>query len=114
TVHVVHAVGGPITSVAVERQVERAGIDGVRAGRVAAVGVGPVGVQQLVLVIETPGARDGLATDQLAQAVRAAVGEPVAAVLTQRALPVDIRHNAKIGRPELARFAARKLSRSRR
>ena len=35
-------------------------------------------------------------------------------VLFHPRFPVDIRHNAKIGRPELARFAARKLSRSRR
>jgi hypothetical protein len=32
--------------------------------------------------------------------------------LFRRRFPVDIRHNAKIGRPELARWAARKLRRS--
>ncbi len=32
-------------------------------------------------------------------------------LLFHRAFPVDIRHNAKIGRPELARWATRKLGR---
>ena len=34
--------------------------------------------------------------------------------LFHRGFPVDIRHNAKIGRPELARWAARKLGARRR
>ena len=35
------------------------------------------------------------------------VARPVAAVLTVRQLPVDIRHNAKIGREKLAAWAGR-------
>ena len=50
-VHVIHAAGGPITSVPVERIVERE----LNIGRVAAVGVGPVGTQQLVIVVEQAG-----------------------------------------------------------
>ncbi len=101
-VHVIHAPDGPITSVPVERSVERT--LGLR--RVAAVGVGPVGTQQLVVVIEDPAAGDGAADSDVATAVRDAVGEPVASVLTVSALPVDIRHNAKIDRVEVASWAS--------
>ena len=50
TVHVIHGESGPITPVPVERAVER----GLGVARSAAVGVGPVGVQQLVVVLEDP------------------------------------------------------------
>ncbi len=101
-VHVVHGVDGPITSVPVERAVERA--LGVR--RCAAVGVGPVGSQQLVVVLEEPGVASGAAGAEAADRVRAAVGHPVAAVLSAPSLPVDIRHNAKIDRAAVAAWAA--------
>ena len=39
---------------------------------------------------------------------------PVRTILYHRGFPVDIRHNAKIGRPELARWATRRLRRGRR
>ncbi|MCU0260645.1 MAG: hypothetical protein MUE78_06465 [Ilumatobacteraceae bacterium] len=42
--------------------------------------------------------------------VRSAVDHPVAAVLQRPALPVDIRHNAKIDRTELAAWADRVLA----
>jgi olefin beta-lactone synthetase len=100
-VHVIHAPTGPITSVPVERTVERT--LGVR--RSAAVGVGPEGSQQLVVVIEDADASDGPADSKQAAAVRGAVAEPVAAVLTTRRLPVDIRHNAKIDRAAVAAWA---------
>ncbi len=54
-VHVIHSARGPITSVPVERVVERT--LGLR--RVAAVGVGPIGSQQLVIVIEDAEASEG-------------------------------------------------------
>ena len=38
--------------------------------------------------------------------VRASVAADVAAVLLTRSLPVDIRHNSKIGREKLAAWAA--------
>jgi acyl-CoA synthetase (AMP-forming)/AMP-acid ligase II/pimeloyl-ACP methyl ester carboxylesterase len=106
SVHVIHAVAGPITPVPVEVAVER--LDAVE--RVAAVGVGPVGCQQLVVVIEDREAADGLASDALAGRVRAAVEHPVAAVLTLGALPVDIRHNTKIDRTAVAEWASAVLS----
>ena len=105
SVHVVHTDRGPVTPVPVEVAVER--IDGV--DRCAAVGVGPVGCQVLVVVLEHDGGDDGLAPAELATAVRAAVeatvAHPVAAVLQVTALPVDIRHNTKIDRTLVARWA---------
>jgi acyl-coenzyme A synthetase/AMP-(fatty) acid ligase len=104
-VHVVHTVAGPVTPVPVEQAVEA--VTGV--SRSAAVGVGPHGVQQLIVVLERPG-RAGLADDATARTVRSAVDHPVAAVLQRPALPVDIRHNAKIDRTELAAWADRVLA----
>lgn len=102
-VHVVHSERGPITPVPVEVTVE-ATVDGVE--RCAAVGVGPAGCQQLVIVVERPdAATDGLADPSLTARVRAAVSHPVAAVLQVRGLPVDIRHNTKIDRTALAAWA---------
>ena len=112
SVHVIDAAGGAITPVPVERAVERAlSPDGrVTAGRVAAVGVGPAGCQQLVVVVERKEEEPGLAGRELAAAVRAVVTDPVAAVLLSRRLPVDIRHNAKIDRTAVADWAADTLS----
>jgi olefin beta-lactone synthetase len=100
-VHVIHSVDGPVTPVPVERMVERA--LGLR--RSAAVGVGPVGGQQLVVVLETPGAPAGVADSDVTTRVREIVGRPVAAVLVVAQLPVDIRHNAKIDRARVADWA---------
>jgi acyl-coenzyme A synthetase/AMP-(fatty) acid ligase len=101
-VHVIHSAHGPITSVPVERVVERT--LGVR--RAAAVGVGPIGSQQLVIVIEDPETGEGPADAEVASWVREAVEAPVASVLSVRQLPVDIRHNAKIDRVAVASWAA--------
>lgn len=106
SVHVIQSDAGPVTPVPVEVAVEAA-VAGVQ--RCAAVGIGPVGCQQLVVVIERAG-DDGLADTALAAQVRAAVDHPVAAVLQVAALPVDIRHNTKIDRTLVARWAAGVLS----
>nr|WP_228512518.1 alpha/beta fold hydrolase [Clavibacter sp. VKM Ac-2872] len=102
--HVITTSAGVLTSVGPEQRAETA--PGV--GRAAAVGVGPAGVQQLVLVVETtPAARRvGLADPGLAAAVRAAVGVPVAAVIVVPVLPTDVRHNSKVDRAGLGRWAA--------
>ncbi len=60
------------------------------------------------MVVETEAARTGLAPDGLRDAVRAVVGD-VPAVLTVAALPVDIRHNSKIDRVRVGRWAQRVL-----
>ncbi|MEM9516807.1 MAG: alpha/beta fold hydrolase [Actinomycetota bacterium] len=107
SVHVITAVE-PITPVPVERAVERR----LRGTRVAAVGIGPAGRQQLAVVIEQRGA-NGLASTDIARVVRSAV-EPldidVAAVLAVAEIPVDIRHEAKIDRAAVARWAERVLA----
>ncbi len=104
SVHVIETVRGPVTPVPIERAVERA----VPAPRAAAVGVGPGGCQQGVVVVE--GGDDGLAPDDLTAAVRAAVDVPIAAVLTAGRLPVDIRHNSKIDRAAVGSWAGAVLA----
>ena len=100
-VHNIDSATGAITSVPVERIVETS----LELARVAAVGVGPPGCQQLVVVVEDPHRTDGLASTDLTERVRSVVGQPVAAVLSRRSLPVDIRHNAKIDRTAVAGWA---------
>lgn len=103
SVHVISAASGPITPVPVERAVERR----LRGTRVAAVGIGPIERQQLAVVIEQRGA-NGLASTDIAHVVRSAVeplGIEVAAVLAVAEIPVDIRHEAKIDRAAVARWA---------
>ena len=119
TVHVISGADGPVTPVGVEQRVQRALRGGHpvagTAGRstVAAVGVGPAGTQQLVVVLA--GSGGPLASPELAAAARRAAGLPVAAVLVKDALPVDIRHNSKIDRVAVADWAADVLAgRSRR
>ncbi len=118
-VHVVSSPRGPVTPVGVEQLVEE--LPQVR--RAAVVGVGPRGTQATVVVVEpVPGSGGrgsaravvpGLAEPALAAAVRATaagITRDVSAVLTVPALPVDIRHNSKIDRTRLARWAAGVLS----
>jgi hypothetical protein len=111
-----------MTPVGIEQRVE--GLDGVSAA--AAVGVGPAGAQVVVLVVVPASAdraplrsrsrlprRSGrlrLADLPLADAVRAAAGVDVAAVLVAPRLPVDVRHQSKVNRGEVARRAARLLA----
>jgi acyl-coenzyme A synthetase/AMP-(fatty) acid ligase/pimeloyl-ACP methyl ester carboxylesterase len=111
TAHLVHSADGPVTPVGVELRVEE--VDGVRSA--AVVGVGPVGVQQVAVVVvpDRPAARPGaplLVDDALTAAVRAAAGVPVAAVLGTGALPVDIRHASKIDRTRVAAWAEQVLA----
>jgi len=100
-VHTVDTSNGIVTSVPVERLIERK----LDLARVAVVGIGPAGVQQLVVVVEDASGTDGLASAALTERVRSVVTDPVAAVLSLRALPVDIRHNAKIDRRLVAEWA---------
>jgi len=101
--HVVTTADGVLTPVGPEQRIEA--VDGVRRAGVA--GTGPTGTQQVVAVVETEPAvrRPGLAEPGLAAAVRAAAGVPVAAVLVVPVLPTDIRHNSKVDRARLARWA---------
>jgi acyl-coenzyme A synthetase/AMP-(fatty) acid ligase len=102
--HVLTTPDGPLAPVGPEQHVER--VPQVR--RAAVVGVGPAGVQQPVVVVETvPGSseRPGPASAELTAAVRAACPVSPAAVLVVRQMPTDIRHNSKIDRTRLATWA---------
>lgn len=106
-IHLIATSSGPVTPVPLE--VAAATVPGVR--RAAAVGIGPVGVQQVVLVLELETPAEGAAPMEMAAQVRAVCApQVVAAVWTTKALPVDIRHNAKIDRAALARTMERTLS----
>ncbi|NKG22298.1 alpha/beta fold hydrolase [Paeniglutamicibacter terrestris] len=109
--HVLLTPNGPTTPVAAEHAAES--VNGT--GRAALVGVGPAGTQAAVLIMETvpPAKRSAPATPELARAVRAAVaatGTSVSAVLVVPELPTDIRHNSKIDRAALARWATQTLA----
>lgn len=88
-----------------------------RVWRSALVGVGPRGRQRPVIVIETwPEQRPNSRRDwQLLAAELRQIGKAnpltadIADILWIRSMPVDIRHNAKIFREQLAVWAARKL-----
>ncbi|MFT4167264.1 MAG: alpha/beta fold hydrolase [Microlunatus sp.] len=108
-VHVISGPTGPITPVGIEQRVEAV----PEVELAAAVGVGPAGTQQTVVVlVPTAGAspRRPLAPAALASSVRQAAGSPIAAVLVTDRLPVDIRHASKIDRARVAQWAERVLA----
>jgi acyl-coenzyme A synthetase/AMP-(fatty) acid ligase/pimeloyl-ACP methyl ester carboxylesterase len=106
-VHVITTADGPLTPVGVEQRIEAE----APVTAAAVVGVGPCGTQQVVAVVVPDSAAPvGLAARELATAVRAAAEVSLAAVLVTKALPVDIRHAAKIDRQRLARWAERLLA----
>ncbi|MGN8049065.1 alpha/beta fold hydrolase [Curtobacterium sp. 22159] len=106
--HVVTTPHGVVTPVGPEQRIE--GVPGVRRAGVA--GIGPSGTQQLVAVVETDRGvrRPALAEPALADAVRAAAAVTLAAVLVVPALPTDIRHNSKVDRTRLSRWASSVLA----
>jgi len=104
--HVITTAEGPVTPVGIEQDAET--VDAV--SRAAAVGVGPVGRQVVVAVVEAGARRPGLASPELTDAVRSATAQPLAAVLVAPTLPTDIRHNSKIDRSRLAAWAERLLA----
>ncbi|MEG9248570.1 alpha/beta fold hydrolase [Arthrobacter sp. Soc17.1.1.1] len=109
--HVITSAAGVLTPVGLEQVLET--LDGVRLA--AVVGVGPAGTQAVVAVLETDtaGARPRLADAALAAAARTAAsgrGVDLAAVIAVPALPVDVRHNAKIDRARIAAWSGRFLS----
>ncbi|MBF4607656.1 alpha/beta fold hydrolase [Curtobacterium sp. VKM Ac-1393] len=108
--HVLTTPDGVVTPVGPEQRIED--VPGV--GRAGVAGIGPRGTQQVVAVVETTGGRrarrPALASPALAASVRAAAGVQLAAVLTVPVLPTDIRHNSKVDRTRLSRWAAAVLS----
>ncbi len=108
TIHVITTANGPVTPVGIEQAVESM----AEVGHAALVGVGPAGTQQLVVVvvpIEGP-RRPDLAPGALAERVRAVAGVDIAAVFVVPALPVDKRHNSKIDRSRVAKWASAVLA----
>ena len=85
--------------------------------RSALVGVGPAGRSRPVIVIEPESGRfpggpriEALTAELLELAGANELTRPIRDVLLHRSLPVDVRHNAKINREELAVWAAERLS----
>jgi acyl-CoA synthetase (AMP-forming)/AMP-acid ligase II len=107
-IHVIRTAGGVVTPVAVEHAAEE--VPGV--AHAAAVGVGPAGTQQVVVVVvpDEPSRGAGLADFALTDAVRRAIPVEVAAVLAVPSLPVDKRHNSKINRTRLGDWAESALA----
>jgi olefin beta-lactone synthetase len=83
--------------------------------RTALVGVGPRGQMRAVLCVEprtwprTQAERDRIRSELLDLGAAHPHTRPIEDVLFHRAFPVDIRHNAKIFREQLAVWAARRL-----
>ncbi|GAB2706771.1 fatty acid CoA ligase family protein [Nocardia thraciensis] len=96
---------GPLFTVQVEQVFNT--IAGV--ARTALVGVGPRGAQRPVLCVELePGAdREAVDTELRSRRSEFDVAAPVTEFLFHPGFPVDIRHNAKIGREKLAVWAGR-------
>jgi acyl-CoA synthetase (AMP-forming)/AMP-acid ligase II/pimeloyl-ACP methyl ester carboxylesterase len=109
--HVVHTADGPVAPVGLEQAIEL--LEGVEAA--AVVGVGPVGSQVLVAVVELSdgGAATGMGDlalhDRVREAAHTIAAFDVAAVLTVPKLPVDRRHNSKVDRTRLAVWSERVL-----
>jgi acyl-coenzyme A synthetase/AMP-(fatty) acid ligase len=101
--HLIVTADGPLTPLPIEQAASAA--SGVATA--AAVGVGPSGTQAVAIVVvpKRPPKRSQLASEELAAAVRGAVDVDIAAVLCVPGLPVDLRHNAKVDRIRLARWA---------
>lgn len=100
--HVITTANGPVTPVPVEQRVEQ--LSGIESA--ACVGVGPKYSQLVVVVVVLGQKFDEL---ELIDAIRAVAKVPVSAVLISKKLPTDIRHNAKIDREQIARWAAKKV-----
>ena len=108
--HVLVTPDGPVAPVAAELVAQRC----AETSLAALVGVGPPGTQVPVMVLLAPGPSLGLAdvdlTCRVRTAVREATGLELAAVLTMRTLPVDVRHRSKIDRTRIAREASALLA----
>jgi acyl-coenzyme A synthetase/AMP-(fatty) acid ligase len=109
--HVIATAAGVVTPVGIEQRAES--LDEVRDA--AAVGVGPAGTAQVIVVVvlrDRPAwlRRSPVAPPELTDSVRRSAGVDVAAVLVAPDLPVDIRHNSKVDRREVAAWAAAVLA----
>lgn len=100
--HLIRSAAGVLSPVPIELGAES--VEGV--ARAAAVGIGPTGTQQVAVVVAGEFGRSGVVVDSaLAAAVRDAVSVEVAAVLVRPKIPVDRRHNSKVDRGAVRRWA---------
>ncbi|GAB2632117.1 fatty acid CoA ligase family protein [Nocardia goodfellowii] len=106
----VRTADGPMFTVQVE-QIFNA-LPGV--SRTALVGVGDRGAQRPVLCVELAEGADRGATISglLSRATQFELTKPIEHFLVHPGFPVDIRHNAKIGREQLAVWAAKQVDAS--
>ncbi len=107
--HVITTASGPVTPVGIEHAV--GALPDVALA--AVIGVGPAGTQQVIVVlVPTSGTRrPSVAGEDLSDRVRVAANDvDVAAVLMVSSLPVDKRHNSKLDRTRIARWAERVLA----
>lgn len=107
-VHAISTADGVLTPLWLEQRFRS--VVGISAA--AAVGVGPKGDERLVaVVVPTMSIRKArLAEPDLATRVRSEVDIDVVAVLEVPSLPVDKRHNAKVDRVRLRRWANKVLA----
>ncbi len=106
--HVVTTPSGPVTPVGIEHAVA----DLPEVALAAVIGVGPPGTQRVIVVLEPVDRvpRSRLADEGLSDRVRACADSvDVSAVLVVPEIPVDKRHNSKIDRTRIARWAERVL-----
>ncbi|WP_406239520.1 fatty acid CoA ligase family protein [Nocardia sp. NBC_01009] len=98
---------GPMFTVQVEQIFNT--VAGV--ARTALVGVGERGAQRPVLCVETTPGTDAVsvASELRMLAAESELTRDIADFLVHPGFPVDIRHNAKIGREQLAAWAAEKV-----
>ncbi len=109
--HLMLTADGPLAPVVYEHAAER--VPGVI--RAAAVGVGPVGTQVPVVVLEMhQRSRRPLPGPEVTDAVRHEMAEAgclsPAAVLAMTSIPVDKRHNSKVDRTRVAVWAEKVLA----
>ena len=104
--HRVETAHGTLHSIPVEAQVEA-----LWPERAALVGVGARGAQRAVVILEATNGKPRFERARMLEAVRALPGcDAIDDVLLHAgAFPVDRRHNAKIEREQLARWAAERL-----
>ena len=108
--HVIVSASGPVAPVGSEQCIEK--LEGIEMA--ALVGVGPPGTQAIVAVVQMSDERymGNEAGLPLIDSIREAVGPciDIAATLVVKRLPVDRRHNSKVDRAFVARWAERILS----
>ena len=106
-VHVITSPDGPVTPVGVEQAVEAR----PEVAHAAAVGVGPAGTQAVVAVV-VPADPVARTAGQRGAGRRGPGGcaGPAGGGADVRRLPTDIRHNSKIDRAAVARWADRVLA----